>query len=143
MGNLELAAFCVQHAAFMNEDIKSKKSNQLNDDSSLALRALSGKSKANTSKLQYHSSSQTMSLPQTVNQSVTQRAIVFSFLKNYNKAIEILEHELRIKPSTEIYNLLGRVFMKAKKWEDAVLAFERSIELNVSFPTNILILIFY
>ncbi len=67
-----------------------------------------------------------------MNQSVTQRAVVFSFLKNFNKAISVLDYELKLKPSGEIYNLLGRVYMKAKRWPEAVSTFERSIEANVS-----------
>ena len=45
-----------------------------------------------------------------MNQLVTQSAVVFSFLKNYNKAISVLDYEL----------------------EEAVTPFERSIESNVS-----------
>jgi tetratricopeptide (TPR) repeat protein len=69
----------------------------------------------------------------TSNQSVTQRALVFSFLKNYNKAIAILDYDLKIKLSSDIFNLLGRVYMKAKNWEEAVATFEKSIEFNVKF----------
>jgi uncharacterized protein HemY len=64
---------------------------------------------------------------------VTQRAVVFSFLKNFPKAISELENDLKVKPNTTVYNLLGRVLMKAKMWNEAVTAFDKSIETNVSF----------
>ncbi len=113
MGDSKLASFCVQHAAFME-----------NKDSSLEA---SG-NRPNSSKTKTSSDSNASNM----NQSVTQRAVVFSFLKNFNKAISVLDYELKLKPSGEIYNLLGRVYMKAKRWPEAVSTFERSIEANVS-----------
>jgi hypothetical protein len=118
MGNAKLASFCVQHAAFMNEGMndKTKPSREANR-SAIASRS----QKAVTTITDETVSS-------TANQSVTQQAVVFSFLKNYVKAIAILENELRTKPYPEIFNLLGRVFMKAKRLKDAVGSFEQSIE---------------
>ena len=105
MGDSKLASFCVQHAAFMESKEKgAAEPGEGGGDASAA----------------------------SMNQSVTQRAVVFSFLKNYAKAISVLDYELRLKPSGEIFNLLGRVYMKAKRWPEAVATFERSIENNVS-----------
>ena len=39
-------------------------------------------------------------------------------------------YDLKIKLSSDIFNLLGRVYMKAKNWEQAVITFEKSIEFN-------------
>ena len=133
MGNLKLAAFCVQHASFLNEGGKSKP----RDDSNSMVRILSsrGQKEATTSVSRFSGFSQQTSqsnFSTTSNQSVTQRALVFSFLKNYQKAIGILDYDLKIKLSTDIFNLLGRVYMKAKNWEQAVVTFEKSIEFNVS-----------
>lgn len=115
MGDSKLASFCVQHAAFMENK----------DDSSTSSSAPNQRPASSTTKKSGDSNSSTM------NQSVTQRAVVFSFLKNFNKAISVLDYELRLKPSGEIYNLLGRVYMKAKRWPDAVATFEKSINHNV------------
>lgn len=117
MGDSKLASFCVQHAAFMENNDKSLTSVDPNK------RPTSTRSK----------SSQDSNAP-NMNQSVTQRAVVFSFLKNFNKAISVLDYELKLKPSGEIFNLLGRVYMKAKRWPEAVATFERSIANNVSIP---------
>lgn len=136
MGNLKLAAFCVQHASFLNEGLKTTKSSLSGDSSSTIARVMSSKYRSDNFTNANTNSQSTFSMstqPPKANQSVTQRALVFTFLKNHEKAISILDHDLKIKPSTEIYNLLGRVFMKAKKWNDAVQAFEKSIDLNVYF----------
>lgn len=119
MGNAKLASFCVQHAAFMNEGMNEKsKTNKEENRSAIASRS----QKATTAALSDDTSNS------TANNSVTQQAVVFSFLKNYSKAIAILEYELRAKPNPEIYNLLGRVFMKSKRLKDAVESFEQSVE---------------
>lgn len=116
MGDSKLASFCVQHAAFMeNKENGPGVASDSNNRPSSASTKKSGDSNASS-----------------MNQSVTQRAVVFSFLKNYNKAISVLDYELKLKPSGEIFNLLGRVYMKAKRWPEAVATFERSIESNVS-----------
>jgi tetratricopeptide (TPR) repeat protein len=143
MGNLKLAAFCVQHAAFMNDTIKNSSRNS-NDRSASNGRLLSSRitNKANnknvSSQLDSRATNQSTistinisSSFNTVNQMVTQQALVYLFLKNFKKAVDILERELKIKPSTEIYNLLGRVNMKSKNWQAAVDAFDKSIAFNV------------
>lgn len=131
MGNLKLAAFCVQHASFLNDGLRSKSS--MSGTVGTIVRSTSGKTKNYSEALTSHSNMTNLSVAPKQNQSVTQRALVFAFLKNYDKAISILESELRVKATTDIYNLLGRVYMKAKRWSDAVVAFDKSIELNVSF----------
>jgi len=133
MGDLKLAAFCVQHAAFLNENNNRKVASDSLEDSSLNMRILSG-----TNKNRRHKENRVLPVSQqsfntqntSVNSSITQQSLVYSFLKNYNKAIEILDHEIKLKPSSELFNLLGRVFMKAKRWQDAIIAFDKSIELN-------------
>lgn len=123
MGNAKLASFCVQHAAFMNEGMNDNKpQQQTKSDTSATNRSKSAKTGGGQSKKKDEESAT------TANQSVTQQAVVFSFLKNFSKAISVLEHELKVKPNPEIYNLLGRVFMKAKKLNNAVNSFDESIE---------------
>lgn len=125
MGDLKMAAFCVQHAAFMNNFKASSATNTSNNSNEMML----GSSKFNNS-LQQQSNQQSSS---SMSHSVKQQALVFAFLKDYDKSIATLEYELRLKPPTgELCNLLGRVYMKAKKWEKAVEAFDKSIEYNVS-----------
>jgi tetratricopeptide (TPR) repeat protein len=134
MGNLKLAAFCVQHASFLNEG--GSRLRPKDDASSVRMLSSRGQRDLMTKSISRFSgfSNQTSqsTLSTTSNQSVTQRALVFSFLKNYNKAIAILDYDLKIKMSSDIFNLLGRVYMKAKNWEQAVITFEKSIEYNVS-----------
>jgi len=133
MGDLKLAAFCVQHAAFLNENNNRKVASDSLEDSSLNMRILSG-----TNKNRRHKENRVLPVSQqsfntqntSVNSSITQQSLVYSFLKNYNKAIEILDHEIKLKLSSELFNLLSRVFMKAKRWQDAIIAFDKSIELN-------------
>jgi tetratricopeptide (TPR) repeat protein len=132
MGNLKLAAFCVQHASFLNEGGSRLRPK---DDSS-SVRMLSGRGQKDLTKSisrfsGFSNQTSQSNFSTTSNQSVTQRALVFSFLKNYNKAIAILDYDLKIKMSSDIFNLLGRVYMKAKNWEQAVVTFEKSIEYNV------------
>ena len=136
MGNLKLAAFCVQHASFLNEGGNSRQKNK--DDTSM-VRMLSsrdrlpkdGFSKSVSRFSGFSQQTSQSNFASTSNQSVTQRALVFSFLKNYQKAISVLEYDLKIKLSSDKFNLLGRVYMKAKNWEQAVQTFEKSIEFNV------------
>ena len=136
MGNSKLASFCVQHAAFMNEGIKNAKaahstSSLLASESANRLQSAGSKRGGAPSQTRSDSRSTNASTVSPANQSVTQRAVVFAFLKNYAKAISVLEYDLKLKPSAEIFNLLGRTCMKAKKWNEAVSVFDESIELNV------------
>ena len=136
MGNQDLAAFCVQHAAFINE--KSSSSSQSGGGGGNDIFGSNTNSKASFNSL--NTSSRTQPLPNaTVNALVTQQALVFSFLKNYPKAINILEHELRLKPACSVFNLLGRVLMKSKKWQEAAETFEKSIETAVCFLTRFIL----
>lgn len=117
MGDLKLAAFCVQHASFMKANTNLKTIQE--DDVASVI------SRSKTDAISSMTNASTFQ-----NQSVTQQALVFSFLKDHNKAINVLEQELKVKATTDIYNLLGRVYMKAKNWKEAIAAFEKSIELN-------------
>lgn len=135
MGNLKLAAFCVQHASFLNEGGSKVRPK---DESNTLVRMLSSRGQKDMTKSisrfsGFSNQTSQSNFSSTSNQSVTQRALVFSFLKNYNKAIAILDYDLKIKLSSDIFNLLGRVYMKAKNWEEAVVTFEKSIEFNVKF----------
>ncbi|RNA23613.1 Tetratricopeptide repeat 6 [Brachionus plicatilis] len=127
MGDLKLAAFCVQYASFMKDNVNSRASND-NDFGTVINRGGSAKIRSKNEGISTLSSMTNSVAAQ--NQSVTQQALVFSFLKNHDKAISVLEQELKVKATTSIYNLLGRVYMKAKKWKEAVMAFEKSIDLN-------------
>ena len=116
MGNMKLAAFCVQHAAFLNDNSKRAPA-QPNQSTTKATQSTTSMSPDNVAAM---------------TQSVTQRAVVFSFLKDYPKAISELEKDLKTKPSTSVYNLLGKVLMKAKMWQESIDAFNKSIDTNVS-----------
>ena len=86
LGDLDLAAFCVKHAAELDEGL---------------------------------------------GQSPTQKAIVQSFLKNYDRAIETLAQATRIKPVAPLFILLGKTQMKAMLWTDAVQSFQQALEIVV------------
>jgi tetratricopeptide (TPR) repeat protein len=101
MGDLKLAAFCVQHAAFLNE----------------------GKIAESSTSLQVSNNR---------DQSFTQQAVVYSFLKSFPKAINVLNVELRSKPDTKTFNLLAKIQMEAKNWEDACVTLQKSIDFNVA-----------
>lgn len=51
-----------------------------------------------------------------VSTSATQQAVVQSFLKNHEVAINGLSAACRVKPVPQMYVLLGKTFMKAKKF---------------------------
>ncbi|CAL1530862.1 unnamed protein product [Lymnaea stagnalis] len=88
LGNLDLAAFCVHHAAELGLD---------NPNSSLGV-------------------------------SPTQQAVVQSFLKNYDKAVEALQQATRVKPTAPTYMLLGKTHMKAKQFQEAVTSFTEALD---------------
>lgn len=120
MGDLKMAAFCVQHAAFMN-DISKQQTTTSSEQSSNG-------QQTTVKPLLQQQGQQSLSM----SPSVKQQALVFAFLKDYDKSIATLEYELKLKPPNgELCNLLGRVYMKAKKWEQAADAFDKSIEYNV------------
>jgi hypothetical protein len=108
MGNYKLAAFCVQHAAFLNEGNLKKSSDSRG--------AASTPSEQKTNE----------------DQSVTQKAVVYAFLKNFTKAFAVLDNELKLKPHRKTYNLLGNIFMDAKLWQEASDIFQKSISFTVS-----------
>ncbi|XP_078682864.1 uncharacterized protein LOC144917111 isoform X2 [Branchiostoma floridae x Branchiostoma belcheri] len=61
--------------------------------------------------------------------SSTQQAVVQSFLKQHDKAVETMAQACRVKPSPQMYTLLGKTQMKAKQFEDAVGTYKRAIQL--------------
>ncbi|XP_041358343.1 uncharacterized protein LOC121375146 isoform X3 [Gigantopelta aegis] len=85
MGNMDLAAFCVRHAAVLNQD--------------------------------------------TSLSTAQQEAVVQSFLKNYDKAIEALVSAARSNPTGSLDMLLGKTQMKAKRFKDAVVTFQHALQL--------------
>ena len=105
MGDIKLAAFCVQHAAFLNEG-NAKISKQANISST--------ETKSND------------------DQSVTQKAVVYAFLKNFPKAFAVLDNELKLKPHRKTFNLLGNILMNAKQWQEASDVFQKSISFTVN-----------
>ncbi|KAL3878456.1 hypothetical protein ACJMK2_030805 [Sinanodonta woodiana] len=64
----------------------------------------------------------------TLGQRPTQQAVVQSFLKNYDKAIEALETATRSKPTAAMFMLLGKTQMKAKNFKDSIKSFERALD---------------
>ncbi|XP_078601975.1 uncharacterized protein LOC144876496 isoform X1 [Branchiostoma floridae x Branchiostoma japonicum] len=61
--------------------------------------------------------------------SSTQQAVVQSFLKQHDKAVETMAQACRVKPSPQMYTLLGKTQMKAKQFEEAVGTYKRAIQL--------------
>lgn len=143
MGDLKMAAFCLQHVAFMNgfKAAKSSSSGATNSDSSnpsslsndSSRLTQQNQSEQRATHLNNNSKLNNNKQPNqsTISHTVTQQALVYTFLKDYDKSIAILENELKLKPNAELCNLLGRILMKAKKWQLAVEAFDKSIEYNV------------
>lgn len=64
-----------------------------------------------------------------VSTSATQQAVVQSFLKNHDVAIEGLGAACRVKPLPHMYVLLGKTFMKAKRFKDAIFNFKNALDL--------------
>lgn len=96
LGELELAAFCVRHIATLGEVM------------SLYFFVL----------LVSHFTDCFIFLPYQgiVSTSATQQAVVQSFLKNHDKAVESLTTASRVKPLPSTFILLGKTLMKAKKF---------------------------
>ncbi|XP_052281417.1 uncharacterized protein LOC127878913 isoform X2 [Dreissena polymorpha] len=65
----------------------------------------------------------------SMGQRPTQQAVVHSFLKNYDKAVDALMTSTRSNPKPSMYMLLGKTQMKAKKFEDAVSSFALALSL--------------
>ncbi|XP_028413242.1 uncharacterized protein LOC114536089 isoform X2 [Dendronephthya gigantea] len=70
---------------------------------------------------------QAAELSQGLGGSATQQAIVHAFLRDYDKAIDILTRATRITPTTTMLILLGKTCMKAKEFENAIASFKRAI----------------
>ncbi|XP_064609394.1 LOW QUALITY PROTEIN: uncharacterized protein LOC135473473 [Liolophura sinensis] len=62
-------------------------------------------------------------------ENATQQAVVQSFLRNYDKAVDVLMAETRIRPVAPVFMLLGKTQMKAKTFKDATESFERALAL--------------
>ncbi|KAL4230368.1 cytochrome c oxidase subunit 1 [Mactra antiquata] len=65
----------------------------------------------------------------SMGQRPTQQAVVYSFLKNYDKAIDALRSASRSNPSASMYMLLGKTQMKAKKFENAISSFQLALSV--------------
>ncbi|XP_039207731.1 tetratricopeptide repeat protein 6 isoform X2 [Crotalus tigris] len=61
--------------------------------------------------------------------SLVQEALVQSFCQNYNKAIECAIAATRNQPEPALYNLLGKIQMKAKKFKDALSSLNEALML--------------
>ncbi|XP_052720831.1 uncharacterized protein LOC128192291 isoform X6 [Crassostrea angulata] len=70
-----------------------------------------------------------MSSNSSLGEMPTQQAVVQSFLKNYDKAIEALNAATRVKPVPPLFMLLGKTQMKAKVFKDAITSFDRALQL--------------
>ncbi|XP_078324094.1 uncharacterized protein LOC111124594 isoform X6 [Crassostrea virginica] len=70
-----------------------------------------------------------MSSNSSLGEMPTQQAVVQSFLKNYEKAIEALIAATRVKPVPPLFMLLGKTQMKAKEFKDAITSFDRALQL--------------
>ncbi|XP_071127902.1 uncharacterized protein [Mytilus edulis] len=108
MGNLELAAFCVRMFVYGQDRQKE-------------LRVIN--------MLRGHASE--LSTDSSLGQMPTQQAVVQSFLKNYNKAIDALEAATRVQPVPSMFMLLGKTQMKAKEFLKAIESFNKALELYV------------
>ncbi|XP_056011741.1 uncharacterized protein LOC125682590 isoform X3 [Ostrea edulis] len=101
LGNLEMAAFCVRMFELGRQ--------------------------ANTQKVARHASE--IGSNASLGEMPTQQAVVQSFLKNYDKAIEALMAATRVKPVPPLFMLLGKTQMKAKEFKDAITSFDRALQL--------------
>ncbi|KAH9523334.1 hypothetical protein Btru_066421, partial [Bulinus truncatus] len=60
--------------------------------------------------------------------SPNQQAVVQSFLKNYDKAVDALQQVTRTKPTAATFILLGKTNMKAKQYQEAVTSFSKALD---------------
>ncbi|XP_046576439.1 LOW QUALITY PROTEIN: uncharacterized protein LOC124284394 [Haliotis rubra] len=74
-----------------------------------------------------HASELSNNSTSSLGQRPTQQAIVQSFLKNYDKAIDALKNATRVKPVGSLFMLLGKTQMKAKHFKDAIDSFEMAL----------------
>ncbi|XP_077968120.1 uncharacterized protein LOC120326538 [Styela clava] len=68
-----------------------------------------------------------------VSTSATQQAVVQSFLKNHDIAVNSLTAACKVKPVPHMYVLLGKTLMKAKKFKDAIFNFKNALDLLGSY----------
>ncbi|CAG2247704.1 Tetratricopeptide repeat protein 6 [Mytilus edulis] len=77
-----------------------------------------------------------LSTDSSLGQMPTQQAVVQSFLKNYNKAIDALEAATRVQPVPSMFMLLGKTQMKAKEFLKAIESFNKALELYKPWKTG-------
>ncbi|KAK3699161.1 hypothetical protein QZH41_011884 [Actinostola sp. cb2023] len=80
---------------------------------------------------------QAAKLNQGLGASATQQAVVQSFLKNFDLAIKVLDRATRVRPSAQLFVLLGKTNMKAKRFADAIESFKKSIEIMTPWNARI------
>ncbi|GFR77474.1 tetratricopeptide repeat protein 6, partial [Elysia marginata] len=64
----------------------------------------------------------------TFGSSPTQQAVVQSFLKNYERAVDALQQASREKPIAPYFMMLGKTHMKAKQFTEAVQSFKQALD---------------
>ncbi|XP_031569552.1 uncharacterized protein LOC116304042 [Actinia tenebrosa] len=79
---------------------------------------------------------QAAKLNQGLGASATQQAVVQSFLKNFDQAIEVLERATRVKPTAQLFVLLGKTNMKAKRFANAIESFQKAIQIMTPWNTR-------
>lgn len=108
MGKLDLASFCVEVAAKL-QSVTGPEEDKL---------------PSATSSMKMNASS-----PQ-------QQAIVHSFLEQYDYALSIMERECLHHPTAANYRMLGRLRVKAKRFDESRDAFEKCIQACSNGPAN-------
>ncbi|XP_051002460.1 tetratricopeptide repeat protein 6 [Acomys russatus] len=58
-----------------------------------------------------------------------QQALIYSFCESHDKAIQVLEGVVAIKPEISAYALLGKAQMKAKKIKESMKLFKKALEM--------------
>lgn len=61
--------------------------------------------------------------------SSIQQALIYSFCENHEKAIEVLDGITIRRPEMNMYILLAKAFMKAKKNKDALKMFRKALDV--------------
>ncbi|CAF3956513.1 unnamed protein product [Rotaria sordida] len=108
MGQLDLASFCVEVAAKL-QSLSSPEEDELS--------SISSSMKMNASSPQ-------------------QQAIVHSFLEQFDYALSIMERECSYHPTATNYRMLGKLRIKAKRFDDARDAFEKCIQACTNSITD-------
>jgi len=68
--------------------------------------------------------------------SAAQKAIVQTFLENYDDAIDYMESICKTNPTTYIHVLLAKTMMKAKRYHEAIINFKLSLEIMNIFGSD-------